>query len=58
MVLKNSLSGEMGAPAEKIDLHNRAIFNDLASGKVSSYPEKSVFEFFNTIGRLPPYAKA
>jgi len=40
MLLKNSLSGETGTRAENIDLHNRAIFNDLVSGKVSPYPEK------------------
>jgi hypothetical protein len=54
MLLKNSLSGETGARAENIDLHNRAIFNDLVSGKVSPYPEKSDFEFFNRIGRVLP----
>jgi hypothetical protein len=43
MLLKNSLSGETGTRAENIDLHNRAIFNDLVSGKVSACPEKIQF---------------
>jgi len=43
MLLKNSLSGETATQAEKIDLHNRAIFNDLVSGKVSACPEKIQF---------------
>jgi hypothetical protein len=43
MLLKNSLSGETATQAEKIDLHNRAIFNEFPSGKVSAYPEKIRF---------------
>lgn len=44
--------------AENIGLHNRAIFNDLVSGKVSPYPEKSGFEFFNRIGTMLPLCLA
>jgi hypothetical protein len=32
MLLKNSLSGEKGGWAQKIDVHNRSVFDDLASG--------------------------
>jgi hypothetical protein len=46
MLLKNSLSGETGTRAENIDLHNRAIFNDLEIGKVSTYPEKICLRVF------------
>jgi hypothetical protein len=40
MLLKNSLSGEKDGRVENVGLHDRATFNDLDSGKVSSYPEK------------------
>ena len=43
MLLKNSFSGETSIRAENINLHNRAIFNDLVTGKVSTYPEKIRF---------------
>jgi hypothetical protein len=39
MLLKNSLSGETGTRAQNVDLHNRAILNDLETGNVSTYPE-------------------
>jgi len=32
MLLKNSISGEKGGWAKKIDVHNRSIFDDIASG--------------------------
>jgi hypothetical protein len=41
MLLKNSLSGEKGAWAKKIDVHNRSVFDDLASGKVLAYLGKT-----------------
>ena len=43
MLLKNSPSDKKGGCARKIDVHNRSVFNDLASGKVSTYPEKILF---------------
>jgi len=36
MLLKNPLSGENGGQAGNIDFHNRAIFDDHSSGKISS----------------------
>jgi hypothetical protein len=43
MLLKNSLSGEKGGWAKTIDVHNRSVFDDLASGQVSTYLEKIRF---------------
>jgi hypothetical protein len=43
MLLNNSLSAEIGTRAEKIDLHNRPVFNEFTSAKVSPYPEKNGF---------------
>jgi hypothetical protein len=43
ILLKNSLIGEKGAWAEKLDVHNRFVFDDLASGRVSTYPGKTRF---------------
>jgi hypothetical protein len=43
MLLKNSLSGEKEAWAKKIDVHNRSVFDDLATGKVSTCLAKARF---------------
>lgn len=55
VLLKNSLSGEKGSWAKKIDVHNRSVFDDLASGQVSHTFEKHGFEFFNRIGQEPAF---
>jgi len=43
MLLKNSLSGEKEGWANKIDVHNCYVFDDLASGQVSTYLGKTRF---------------
>lgn len=43
MLLQNSLSDEKGNWAEKIEVHNRSVFGDLASGKASTYFGKAQF---------------
>ena len=45
-MLKNSLIGENGGRAKKLDVHNRSVFNDLAHGNVSTYPEKTWLRVF------------
>jgi hypothetical protein len=40
-MLKNSLLGEKGGWAAKLDIHNRTVFDDIVSGKVSTYSGKT-----------------
>lgn len=43
ILLKNSLISEKAGLAEKLDVHNCSVFDDLVPGKVLAYPGKTRF---------------